>query len=398
MTKEYGVGIIGCGNISAAYFKLIPLYRNLRLVACADINPAASKARGCEFGVEAQTIEQLLANPAVDVVVNLTVPEAHYPVSRQALQAGKHVYSEKPFVLTLEQGEDLRRIADARGLKVGSAPDTYLGGAHQFARHLIDSGRVGKIMSGTAHVLGPGMESWHPNPDFFFAPGGGPILDMGPYYVNNLVNLVGPVKRVVALANKAREARTIGNGPRTGQTVPVMVATNIHAVLEFESGAQVSLMASWDVWAHRHQNMELYGTEGAIFVPDPNFFGGEVEVAGMDREPGPVEVWDHPLTAKNYAFDWGVQANYRGIGLADMMEAVSSGRDYRCSLDRSLHTIDVLTAILRSADEGRAIDIVTTCTQPEALGIEEARSLLRQDAGTSASEADAPEALAGAGG
>lgn len=240
-----------------------------------------------------------------------------------------------------------------------------------------DSGRLGKIMSGTAHVLGPGMESWHPNPDFFFAPGGGPILDMGPYYVNNLVNLVGPVKRVVALANRAREERVIGNGPRLGEKVPVVVATNIHAILEFVSGAQVALMASWDVWAHRHQNMELYGTDGAVFVPDPNFFGGKVEVAGDDKEPKEVEVWDHPLAAQNFQFEWGKQANYRGIGLADMMEAVTTGRDYRCSLDRSLHTIDVLTAILRSAEEGRAIDIVTTCTQPEALGIEEARALLR---------------------
>ncbi|MDX3925311.1 MAG: Gfo/Idh/MocA family oxidoreductase [Shinella sp.] len=377
MTKEYGVGIVGCGNISGAYFKLIPLYRNLKLVACADINPAAAKARAEEFGVEAQAIDALLANPAVDVVVNLTVPEAHYPVSRDALEAGKHVYSEKPFVLSLEQGEDLRRIADARELLVGSAPDTYLGGSHQFARHLIDSGRIGKIMSGTAHVLGPGMEMWHPNPDFFFAPGGGPILDMGPYYVNNLVNLIGPVKRVVALANKAKEERIISNGPRSGEKVPVIVATNIHAVLEFVSGAQIALMASWDVWAHRHQNMELYGTDGAIFVPDPNFFGGAVEVAGTDRDPKEVEVWDHPLTAKNYEFTWGTQANYRGVGLADMMAAIETGRDYRCSLDRSLHTIDVLTAILRSADEGRAIDIVTTCTQPEALGIEEARALLR---------------------
>ncbi|MDI7863537.1 Gfo/Idh/MocA family oxidoreductase [Rhizobiaceae bacterium n13] len=377
MTKEYGVGIIGCGNISGAYFKLIPIFNNLKVVACADLNPDAAKARAEEFGVEAQDIDALLANPAVDVVVNLTIPEAHYPVSKRALEAGKHVYSEKPFVLSLEQGEDLRRIADARGLKVGSAPDTYLGGSHQFARHLIDSGKLGKIMSGTAHVLGPGMEMWHPNPDFFFAPGGGPILDMGPYYVNNLVNLIGPVKRVVALANKAKQERTIGTGARTGEKVPVIVATNIHAVLEFASGAQIALMASWDVWAHRHQNMELYGTDGAIFVPDPNFFGGTVEVAGMDREPKEVEVWDHPLTRHNYEFDWGTQANYRGAGLADMMAAVETGRDYRCSLDRSLHTIDVLTAILRSADEGRAVDIVTTCTQPEAFGVEEALALLR---------------------
>ena len=169
----------------------------------------------------------------------------------------------------------------------------------------------------------------------------------------------------------------IGNGPRHGERVPVIVATNIHAILEFVSGAQVSLMASWDVWAHRHQNMELYGTDGAIFVPDPNFFGGSVEVAGMDREPKEVEVWDHPLTARNYHFDWGTQANYRGVGLADMMASLETGGDYRCSLDRSLHTIEVLTSILRSAEEGKAVDIVTSCTQPAAFGIEDARALLR---------------------
>jgi predicted dehydrogenase len=377
MTKEYGVGIIGCGNISEAYFKLIPLYKNLKVVACTDINMAAAKARAGQFGVEAQEIDAMLASPAVDVVVNLTIPEAHYPVSKKALEAGKHVYSEKPFVLSIEQGEDLRKIANAKNLRVGSAPDTYLGGSHQFARHLIDNGTVGTVMSGTAHVLGPGMEMWHPNPDFFFKPGGGPILDMGPYYVNNLVNLIGPVKRVVALANKAKQERTISNGPRTGERVPVIVMTNVHAVLEFVSGAQVALMASWDVWASRHQNMELYGTDGAIFVPDPNFFGGKVEVAGTDREPKEQEVWDHPLTAKNYEFSWGTQANYRGAGLADMMVGVETGRDHRCSLDRSLHTIDVLTSILKSADEGRAVDISTTCTQPAALGIDEARSLLR---------------------
>ena len=377
MAKEYGVGIIGCGNISAAYFRLIPIFRNLRVLACTDINMEAARARGVEFGVAAQEINDLLANPDIDVVVNLTIPDAHYAVSKKALEAGKHVYSEKPFVLSIAEGEDLRAIADARGLKVGSAPDTYLGGSHQYARHIIDSGRLGKITSGSAHVLGPGMEMWHPNPDFFFRPGGGPILDMGPYYINNFVNLIGPVKRVIAIANKGKEERTISNGPRMGEKVQVIVATNVHAVLEFVNGAAVSLTTSWDVWAHRHQNMELYGTEGAIFVPDPNFFGGKIEVAGTDKEPKEVDVWDHPMTAKNYDFDWGKQANYRGAGLADMMNAVENGGDYRCALDRSLHAIDVLTSILKSADEGRAIDIRTTCTQPAAFGIEDANALLR---------------------
>jgi predicted dehydrogenase len=377
MTKEYGVGIIGCGNISAAYFRLMPLYNNLRAVACADINMAAAEARALEFGVEAQTIEALLANSAVDVVVNLTVPDAHFAVSRQALEAGKHVYSEKPFVLSVDEGEELRRIATARGLRVGSAPDTFLGGAHQRARQLIDAGAVGKIMSGTAHVLSPGMEMWHPNPDFFFQPGGGPILDMGPYYVTNLVNLVGPVRRVVALGNKAKVERTITSAPRKGETIPVNVLTNVHAVLEFANGATISLTASWDVWAHHHQNMELYGTDGALFVPDPNFFGGKLEMAEAGGKPEEVPMWEHPLTAPNFESSWGISSNYRGAGLSDMMAAIGEGRDHRCSLDRALHVVDVLLSILKSAESGQPVDIVTSCSQPAAFGVEEARRLLR---------------------
>jgi predicted dehydrogenase len=378
MSKEFGVGIIGCGNISAAYFTLIPLYNNLKIIACADINAAAAKSRADEFGVEALSIDDLLARSDIDVVVNLTIPDAHYPVSRQILESGKHVYSEKPFVLTLEQGEELRKISSEKGLRVGSAPDTFLGGAHQMARSIIDSGKVGKIMSGSAHVLGPGMEMWHPNPDFFFKPGGGPILDMGPYYIHNLINLVGPVKTVAAMSNKAKEVRTITSEPRKGEKIPVEIVTNIEAVLEFHSGAVISLHASWDVWAHRHQNMELYGTDGAIFVPDPNFFGGKVEIAGTDREgPKEVEMWDHPLTKANFKSSWGTSPNYRGAGLSDMMAAFAEGRPHRCSLEMSLHAVDVLTSILKAGEERRFITVSTICDQPAAFGINEAAALLR---------------------
>ena len=199
MTRTLGIGIIGCGNISAAYFRLAPLFKGLEVRACTDINPAAAEARAKEFGVRAQTIDALLANPDIDVVINLTIPDAHYAVTLQALEAGKHVYSEKPFVLTVDEGKRLKALADAKGLRVGSAPDTFLGGAHQLARKLIDDGSLGTITSGTAHVMSHGMEHWHPNPGFFFLPGAGPVLDVGPYYVANLINLIGPVKRVAAL-------------------------------------------------------------------------------------------------------------------------------------------------------------------------------------------------------
>src|SRR5689334_7125328 len=192
MTKELGVGIIGCGNISTTYFSLSPLFKGLKVLACADINAQAAKQHAEEYGVVAQTIEELLANDEIDDVVNLTIPDAHYPVSKAAIEAGKHVYSKKPLVLTLEQGEELRRLATEKGRAVGCGPDPFLGGADQLARKFLDDGGIGRITSGACYVMGTGMEMWHPNPDFFFLPGGGPILDMGPSYIANLINLVGP--------------------------------------------------------------------------------------------------------------------------------------------------------------------------------------------------------------
>ncbi|MCF1435138.1 gfo/Idh/MocA family oxidoreductase [Agrobacterium vitis] len=377
MTRELNVGIIGCGNISSAYFTLAPLFKGITVVACADINMNAAELRAEEFGVKAQTVDELLANPDVDVVVNLTIPAVHYAVSKQILEAGKHVYSEKPLVLSLEEGESLRRIAKDKGLSVGCAPDTFLGGAHQLARKHIDEGGIGRVTSGTCHVMGPGMEMWHPNPDFFFLPGGGPILDLGPYYIANLINLIGPVKRVGALTSMASETRTITSEPRNGEVIPVKTPTNIHALLEFVNGATITLSASWDVWCHRHANMELYGTEGSLFVPDPNFFGGAVEATGRNKEVKPLEEWDHPFGINNQESAQGPRANYRTAGLADMALAIIEGRDARCSLDRVLHGVDVMTAILKSGETGEFVSLSTTCTQPAALGVEEARALLR---------------------
>jgi predicted dehydrogenase len=378
MTKTFGVGIIGCGNISTTYFSLAPLFKGLEVRACADTNEAAAKARAAEYNVRAESVDALLADDELDVIVNLTIPDAHYPVTKRILEAGKHAYSEKPLVLTLEQGEELARIAREKKLAVGCAPDTFLGGAHQQARQYIDQGGVGRITSGTCHVMGPGMEMWHPNPDFFFNPGGGPILDMGPYYIANLINLIGPIRRVAALASKAWESRTITSEPRKGEVLQVKTPTNIHALLEFANGATITLSASWDVFAHRHANMELYGTEGAIFVPDPNFFGGTVEVAGRDRAIHALEAWDHPFGKFNQDHPGhGPLANYRTAGLADMVQALDQGRDARCSLERTLHAVDVMTSILKSGDTGEFISMTTSCTQPAALGIEEARALLK---------------------
>lgn len=375
MTK-LGLGIIGCGNISTSYLRLAPLFKGLEMRAVADVNTDAARARGAEFDLRAQSVEDLLASKDVDVVINLTIPAAHCNVTRAILQAGKHAYSEKPLVLTLEDGMALRDLAAARGLVVGCAPDTFLGGAHQQARALLDEGRIGAVTAASAAVLNHGMEHWHPNPDFFFLPGAGPMLDLGPYYIANLINLLGPVRRVGALASSARPERTIGSGPRKGEKVPVRTPTNIHALLEFHSGATVNLSTSWDVWHHKRSHFELYGTEGTLYLPDPNFFGGSVELAGRDGALKVVEGWDHPFGRVNQSHNGRDLANYRTAGLADMVQALIEGREARCTLDRALHGVEVMTACLDSGAAGRFVTLSTTCTRPEPLGPEAARALL----------------------
>ena len=375
--KTYGIGVIGCGNISSAYFRLAPMFRGIEMRACADLNMDAANAQAEAFGLRALSVDALLSDSDIDIVVNLTVPAAHFEVTKSILNAGKHAYSEKPFVLSLQEGEALKDLSQQTDRRVGSAPDTFLGGAHQQARALIDNGEVGQITSGTAMVLSHGMEHWHPNPDFFFKPGGGPILDLGPYYITNLVQLIGPVARVGALTSAATATRTISSDPRKGETINVDTPTNIHALLEFANGATVTVIASWDVWAHRHANMELYGTKGSLYVPDPNFFGGEVMAGGGDfSEVAALPAWDHPFSIPNQDHPNGKIANYRVAGLADMAAAIDAGRPQRCSLDLALHVVDVMTAILRSGDSGNFIDLTTTCERPAALSAEDAKELL----------------------
>jgi predicted dehydrogenase len=371
-----GLGIIGCGNISTSYLRLAPLFKGLEVRAVADVNMEAAKARAEEFNVKAQSVDDLLANKDVDVVINLTIPDAHFAVTKRILEAGKHAYSEKPLVLTLEQGVTLRDLAKSKGLAVGCAPDTFLGGSHQQARAVLDEGRIGTITAGCAAVLNHGMEHWHPNPDFFFLPGAGPMLDLGPYYVANLINFLGPVKRVGALTSSAEPERTISNGPRNGEKVPVKTPTNIHALLEFHNGATINLSTSWDVWHHKRNHFELYGTEGTLYVPDPNFFGGTVEIGGRDGSLTVLEPWDHPFGKVNQNHNGRDLANYRTAGLADMVAALTEGRDARCSLERTLHGVDVMMACLTSGETGQFVTLTTTCTRPAALSPDQARALL----------------------
>jgi predicted dehydrogenase len=372
MTKDLRVGIIGCGNISTAYLQLASMFKGYDIVAVADINMDNARARAAEFDVRAQTVDDLLAAADVDLVINLTIPAAHVDVSRAILKAGKHVYSEKPFVLSLAEAQELGDIAKAEGVRIGSAPDTFMGGSHQLARNLIDAGAIGKVTSGTAVVMSSGMEDWHPNPDFFFQKGGGPILDLGPYYICNLVQLLGPVQKVTSFTGMASDTRTIQNGPRNGETVPVETPTTIHSVLSFESGAIITLLASWDVWASNHPIMELYGSEGTMDVPDPNFFGGILTVT--ERSGDPVEKsWDHPFSVPNFE---ETQANYRGAALADMALAIAEGLPHRCNDEFATHVVEVMTAILEAGETGTVMTMTTTCSKPDVLGPDAARALL----------------------
>ena len=368
------VGIIGCGNISGAYLSLAPNFEHYNITSCADLNFSAAKAQADEYGCEAKTVDELLADKSIDIVVNLTVPNAHREVSMAVLNAGKHVYSEKPFVLSVEDGQALLDLAKKNGLRVGSAPDTFLGGAHQAARQCLDAGTVGQIIGGSCMCMSHGMESWHPNPDFFFQPGGGPILDLGPYYISNLVQLLGPVKRVVAMSGRAFSERVIGSEERMGETVPVDVDTSVHSILEFEQGAQVSFGTSWDVWSHEHNHMELYGTLGSLYVPDPNRFGDNIRYTLEDEQtvlpplealgaPNEIDEPDEPI------------ANYRGAGLADMAAAIKEDREHRCNGELALHVIDVLTSISRSAEERQFVELQTRCERPAALDNDAALSL-----------------------
>ena len=282
--KIAGVGIIGCGVISAAYLKAARLFPQIEVRGLADLDLERAKARSAEFGPPARTVTELLADPAVDIVLNLTTPAAHLPVALQAIAAGKHVYGEKPLAVSTAEARRMLEAADAAGVRVGCAPDTFLGGGHQSARRLLDDGAIGTPVGGTAFLMLAGHERWHPDPDFYYArAGGGPMFDMGPYYLTDLVQLLGPVAEVVAFGTVGRARRVIAKGPRAGSEIAVDCTSHVAGLLRFEQGAIVQIATSFEVWAHKHTPIELYGTEGSLAVPDPNRFGGEVELCKARR-------------------------------------------------------------------------------------------------------------------
>jgi predicted dehydrogenase len=351
-----GIGIVGCGNISEAYLKAASHFPLLDIRGVSDIRREAAAARASQFGLRARSVDELVRDPSVEIIVNLTIPAAHVNVGLQALEAGKHVYSEKPLGTTTFEARRLLDAAKRFDLRVGCAPDTFLGGSHQTCRKLVDQGAIGRPVAGSAFFMCPGHERWHPNPAFYYAQGGGPMLDMGPYYITALVNLIGPVARVSGVATRAMSERVITSEPLRGTRIDVQVATHIAGTLQFESGAVVSIAMSFDVPKHRHGPIELYGTEATLTVPDPNRFGGKIEIARAGQD------WSERPTEHAYA-----DGNYRILGVADLARAIRSGRPHRASGELAQHVLEVMEAFQASSDRGEHVTIQTRPERPAML-------------------------------
>ncbi|CTQ74397.1 L-arabinose 1-dehydrogenase [Roseibium alexandrii] len=377
MSNELGIGILGCGKTSRIYFNLIPKFNGLQLRACADLNREVALVRADEFDIRAETVHDLFQAEDISVIVNLSAPDAHAMMSREILNNGKHVYSEKPFARTSAEGAAVRQHAEKLGLFVGCAPDTFMGGAPQTARKAISEGLIGEVNGATLHAMNHGMEAWHPNPDLFYKSGIGPMADFGPYFICSVLNLLGPVEQVSAMSSTPVKTRTIGQGPRKGEVFDVETPTTIHATLSVMDGPLVAFSASWDVHAHAHSAMEIYGSEGTLFLPDPVFFGGDVIRVLKDGTREVLNQENHPFGLPNFKIHGRERANYRSAGLADMANAVRLGHDFRCSMERALHTVDVIEAIQTAAATGQHVKISEMPTRPAPLSPDQAKALLR---------------------
>jgi predicted dehydrogenase len=350
-------GIIGCGKISDAYFNNCKLFPNIELVACADIDTDRARDASARHGVQVFSVEDLLSSSEIEIAINLTIPEAHAEIDCRALKAGRHVFSEKPLALTLAEGLRIQSTAREAGRLVGCAPDTVLGAAVQTCRQLIDEGTVGKPLSFTAVMQGRGHEHWHPSPEFYYKRGGGPMFDMGPYYLHTLITLLGPVKRVAGMTKISFPERLITSEPKKGQRITVEVPTHLASLLEFRDGAIGTLVTSFDVRGpFTNPVIEIYGSEGTLRVPDPNGTGGQVQIGAVCQAE-----W------KNIPHTHGYAKGSRGLGVADMAAALRSGRPHRANDDIAMHALEIMEAIHVSAEQGRHVELTTTCERPEPM-------------------------------
>ncbi len=356
MSKKVNVGIIGCGKISGAYLKAAKFFPMIQIVACADINMESAKTKANEYDIKAMSVEDLLKYDDIEIILNLTVPQAHAEVNLRALRAGKHVYCEKPFAVIRKNGKEVLKLAKKKGLMAGCAPDTFLGGGIQTCRKIIDDGLIGKPIAGTAFMMCHGHESWHPNPGFYYLRGGGPLFDMGPYYIAALINLLGPVKRVCALSAITFKERIATCKEQAGKILSVEIPTHIAGTLEFHIGAIVTMVMSFDVWHHSNHNIEIHGEEGSLQVPDPNAFSGPVYINRRG-----IDDW------QSVPLSHGYTENMRGIGVADTAYAIRFHRKNRCSGELGYHVLDVMESLSESSIKEKHIVIESTVEQPAAL-------------------------------
>jgi predicted dehydrogenase len=350
------VGIVGCGTISDAYLSVADAFDAFEITACADIDAERAESQAAEYGVRAQDVEGLLDSD-VEAVVNLTPPKVHAEVCTNALEAGKHVYTEKPFAASVDDAAAILETAAERGLRIGSAPDTFLGAGLQTARQVLDAGRIGDPVGATAIWTSSGHETWHPNPDLYYEEGGGPLFDMGPYYVTALVSLLGPAARVTGSVSRGFEERTITSDPRRGETLDVEVPTHETGLVDFASGSTATVVTSFDVQASTLPEpcFELYGTEGTLALPDPNHFEGPVRV----RERG-----DESWTAVDLTHEYTAG---RGAGVADLAYAVRSDWEHRTSGDLAYHVLEVLAGVREASGAGAHVDPETAPERPAPL-------------------------------
>jgi predicted dehydrogenase len=347
-TGRVGVGVIGAGVISSQYLDNLTTFPDLEVRFIADIDLERAEAQAKKYGVAGHgSVEQLLQDDGIEIVVNLTIPKAHVEVALQVLAAGKHVWTEKPFALDRESGITLLDAAHAAGLRVATAPDTFLGAGLQSSRRYLESGAIGTPLTALTLLQSPGPESWHPNPDFLFQEGAGPLFDIGPYYLTTLVQIFGPVKRVTAVAGKANPTRTIGSGPRAGEQFDVTVPTHVSALFEFESGQTAQSVFSFDSKLRRMQ-FEVAGVDGTLVVPDPNTFDGDLTVWGTDDEPEVIPSVGATTT--------------RGSGVLELARAIRAGRPERASGEQAFHILDIMVSTIEAAESGQPVVVESTVT------------------------------------
>jgi predicted dehydrogenase len=349
------IGIVGCGNISNAYFRGLAKFPVAKIVGVADLVAARAEAKAAEHGVRAYAIPELLADQGIDIVLNLTVPKVHATVNLSILEAKKHAYTEKPFALDLVEGKRVLDAAAAAGLRVGCAPDTFFGGGIQTARLLLERGDIGEPIGAVANMASHGPEGWHPDPEFFYQVGGGPMLDMGPYYVTALVNLLGPIRRVTGSARASFHERIVGSGSKQGARIKVEIPTHYAGVFDFASGPVAALNMSFDVWSHKLPIIEIYGTAGSLRVPDPNTFGGVVEIRRFDEKEWRPIALTHSDQVE------------RGIGLADMATGILYNRPHRASGELAYHVLEAMLAVQLASERGAHVILQSTVAKPKAL-------------------------------